>query len=1382
MDRNKKYNIGLDIGTNSVGWAVTDTVSNKVLKIGKKKLWGVRLFEEGQSASTRRIFRGTRRRLDRRRQRIKYLQEIFEEEIYKTDPTFFVRLKDGFLHKSDKTINKDIKDTTKQFKNNLFIDKDFNDSDFYKKYPTIYHLRYDLMKNKTNDIRLIYLAMHHIIKYRGNFIQEGKKIDVTRINIDKDLENTFNIIKENYTDVIETTNSVPNYKNIKEILINKSLKKSEKQTLVAKELKEFIPNNKISKSIAGLISGCKVNLLDIFLYELEDPDQINKCKISFEGTDFDDNLSELEEIFGDNIELINEFNTLYNSIYLNNLFKNIETPTISCLMIKKYNKHQTDKKLLKEYLTNEDKKKFFSKEGVYQKYVKSIAELKKIAKNKTPYEYLANELKKILNHYEDSKIKEQILNDIDNNDFLPKITDTSNGKFPYQLNENELNKIIDVQKENFPFLGEKLEDNTYKITKLLTFRIPYYVGPLNLNAKKDDPEHKSRSNAWLVKNSNEKITPYNFDKVVDKIESANNFIVRMTSKCTYLYDEEAMPANSLLYSKFKVLNEIKQIRINNYKIDKELEQQMIKELFLKYPKVTDKRFKNWLIEIKYLNADSIENITGYSNELAFANNLKPYIDFIKIFNYDYVLKNEEIIENLIEWITIFEDKKILKEKIKKEYPEFDNETLNKICNLKYKGWSALSRKLLTGIYYKDKVNKNQSNIIELMENTEENFMQILFNKNYKFQEKIDQINLLQSKNDITIDDIQNLVTSPANKRAIWQTIKIIKEIVSIIGYNPEHIYIEMAKQSGEKKRTDPRHKQLLNLYKKCKEDIDNYNELYNELSSIDKIDSDKYFLYFLQQGKSLYSGESISLQDLNSCEIDHIIPRTLIKDDSLDNRALVKRDENQIKGSNNVIPYTYREKAIGFWKQLKDNNFISEKKYRNLVRTEFKEKDIEGFINRQLVETRQITKHIASLLNNLYDPNKNVSSENTVVQFINANISHNYREKYELYKYRQLNDYHHAHDAYLAAVLGNYKTILFKNKNKKEFIFDYKQSLTTKDNEDKCYGIIIDSIEENIAKDNGEIVFDANEFKNTVYNTLYNQDILISRKTEIYTGEFYNQTIYKKGEGKIPLKQGLDPNKYGGYNSINCAYTTLIKYNEKEKEIYKLIGIPIMYIVNKNKKELIDNYIKESIKNNDYIIIKDKIPFKSLIKFKGQLCYIVGSNEVCNGVELQLSKEKQIEYKYLLNFICNNKYPNYKVLEDGIIKKYNLNINYNNKQYWNNVFNEQINEFFKYLLNLVKEKYPLFKGEIEKLSLVEESHEFANLPLIDNDNISKKEVIIQMLKMFKANSENANLEKLNKTCKFSNRVGRKNGNNINSFILYNKSVTGLKEDELDYEF
>ena len=42
----KKYNIGLDIGTNSVGWAVVESEKQKVLRKGNKKLWGVRLFDE----------------------------------------------------------------------------------------------------------------------------------------------------------------------------------------------------------------------------------------------------------------------------------------------------------------------------------------------------------------------------------------------------------------------------------------------------------------------------------------------------------------------------------------------------------------------------------------------------------------------------------------------------------------------------------------------------------------------------------------------------------------------------------------------------------------------------------------------------------------------------------------------------------------------------------------------------------------------------------------------------------------------------------------------------------------------------------------------------------------------------------------------------------------------------------------------------------------------------------------------------------------------------------------------------------------------------------------------------------------------------------------
>ena len=67
----ENYNIGLDIGTTSVGWAVANDATNKVMRKGGKALWGVRLFDSAVTAEDRRAKRGTRRRYDRRRERIK---------------------------------------------------------------------------------------------------------------------------------------------------------------------------------------------------------------------------------------------------------------------------------------------------------------------------------------------------------------------------------------------------------------------------------------------------------------------------------------------------------------------------------------------------------------------------------------------------------------------------------------------------------------------------------------------------------------------------------------------------------------------------------------------------------------------------------------------------------------------------------------------------------------------------------------------------------------------------------------------------------------------------------------------------------------------------------------------------------------------------------------------------------------------------------------------------------------------------------------------------------------------------------------------------------------------------------------------------------------
>ena len=82
--QNDEFYLGLDIGTNSCGWAVTDKNYN-LLRAKGKDLWGVRLFEkaDAQNNDERRIKRTARRRNERRKLRFVWLNEIFENEIEK---------------------------------------------------------------------------------------------------------------------------------------------------------------------------------------------------------------------------------------------------------------------------------------------------------------------------------------------------------------------------------------------------------------------------------------------------------------------------------------------------------------------------------------------------------------------------------------------------------------------------------------------------------------------------------------------------------------------------------------------------------------------------------------------------------------------------------------------------------------------------------------------------------------------------------------------------------------------------------------------------------------------------------------------------------------------------------------------------------------------------------------------------------------------------------------------------------------------------------------------------------------------------------------------------------------------------------------------------
>ena len=90
--------------------------------------------------------------------------------------------------------------------------------------------------------------------------------------------------------------------------------------------------------------------------------------------------------------------------------------------------------------------------------------------------------KEVLKNLEDCEEKAYIQQQITLGQFLPKQKGSDNSVIPYQIHEKELKQILKNAEEYLPFLKEKDESGftvSEKILQLLTFRIPFYVGPLN---------------------------------------------------------------------------------------------------------------------------------------------------------------------------------------------------------------------------------------------------------------------------------------------------------------------------------------------------------------------------------------------------------------------------------------------------------------------------------------------------------------------------------------------------------------------------------------------------------------------------------------------------------------------------------------------------------------------------------------------------------------------------------------------------------------------------------------------------------------------------------------------------------------------------------------
>lgn len=193
-----------------------------------------------------------------------------------------------------------------------------------------------------------------------------------------------------------------------------------------------------------------------------------------------------------------------------------------------------------------------------------------------------------------------------------------------------------------------------------------------------------------------------------------------------------------------------------------------------------------------------------------------YILFTKdIFDVDELSRAEyPVIEKIILWNTLFDNRSILKEKLQDEFGPsgngmLDAEQIKKICNKRLTGWGRLSEKFLTGIRIDTQAGRSMSIMDVLREGNPSSerrlgetmvMMEILHDNTLGFQEKVDEHNRKYYAEHEKSLGVNELPGSPAIRRSLNQAIRIVDEIAKIAGHAPANVFVEVTRDEDEKKK------------------------------------------------------------------------------------------------------------------------------------------------------------------------------------------------------------------------------------------------------------------------------------------------------------------------------------------------------------------------------------------------------------------------------------------------------------------------------------------------------------------------------------------------------------------------------------------------------
>lgn len=188
---------------------------------------------------------------------------------------------------------------------------------------------------------------------------------------------------------------------------------------------------------------------------------------------------------------------------------------------------------------------------------------------------------------------------------------------------------------------------------------------------------------------------------------------------------------------------------------------------------------------------------------------------------------------------------------------------------------------------------------------------------------------------------------------------------------------------GEVRPYSPSHQEILKIYEEGvfqnpKANFDKVSEdeilKIRKNSSPSKKDIERYKLWLEQGYISPYTGKPIQLSKLftSAYQIEHIIPQSRYFDNSLGNKIICESDVNEDK--DNKTAYEYLKEKGG--QTINGHKLFTLSEYEDHVSKYFKknttklknllsEEIPEGFINRQMNDSRYISKLVKSLLSNI---------------------------------------------------------------------------------------------------------------------------------------------------------------------------------------------------------------------------------------------------------------------------------------------------------------------------------------------------------------------------------------------------------------------------------